>query len=96
MNFLVGPKEPLLATVKRQKLACLGHVTRHDSLSKSIGRQSKCWTDDAIEWTSLSMPELLAMTSSRKDWEMISAESSLIPPPAPLPDDAVGQGTELT
>ena len=36
ISFLVGPQEPLLATVKRQKLACFGHVTRHDSLSKTI------------------------------------------------------------
>ena len=34
--FLVGPREPLLATVKRRKLAGFGHVTRHDSLSKTI------------------------------------------------------------
>ena len=33
---LVGPQEPLLATVKRWKLAWFGHITRHDSLSKTI------------------------------------------------------------
>ena len=38
INFLVGPKEPLLATVKRLKLAWFGHVTRHDGLSKTILR----------------------------------------------------------
>ena len=32
----VGPQKPLLATIKRQKLARFGHVTRHDSLSKTI------------------------------------------------------------
>ncbi|GFS00135.1 endonuclease-reverse transcriptase [Elysia marginata] len=32
----VDPQEPLLATVKRRKLAWFGHVTRHDSLSKTI------------------------------------------------------------
>ena len=36
INFCVGPQEPLLATVKRRKLAWFGHVTRHDSLSKTI------------------------------------------------------------
>ena len=37
-HFLVrvGPQKPLLATIKRQKLARFGHVTRHDSLSKTI------------------------------------------------------------
>ena len=52
---LWGQKEPLLATVKRRKLARFGHVMRHESLSKIIlqgtlecgrrrGRQRKCWT----------------------------------------------------
>ena len=36
INFLVGPQEPLLATVKRRKLAWFGHVTHHDSLSTTI------------------------------------------------------------
>ena len=31
-----GFREPLLATVKRRKLAWFGHVTRHDSLSKTV------------------------------------------------------------
>ena len=57
INFLVDPQERLLATVKRQKLAWFGHVTRHDNLSKTIlqgtmeggrgrGRQRKCWMDN--------------------------------------------------
>ena len=36
INFFVGPQELLLATVKRRKLACFWHVTRHHSLSKTI------------------------------------------------------------
>ena len=36
INFLVGPHKPLLATVKRRKLAWIGHVTSHNSLSKTI------------------------------------------------------------
>ena len=35
INFLVGPQEPLLATVERRKLSWFGHVTRHDSLFKT-------------------------------------------------------------
>ena len=60
INFFVGPQELLLATVKRRKLACFGHVTRHDSLSKTIlqgnlegrrrrGRHSKCGMDSIKE-----------------------------------------------
>ena len=89
INFLVGPQEPLLATVKRQKLAWLGHVTRYNSLSKTIplvtleagrrrGRQRKYWMDNVKEWTSLPMPELLTMAFCRKDWKRISDESSLM------------------
>ena len=36
INFLVGPQEPLLATVKRRNLAWFGQVSHHDSLSKTI------------------------------------------------------------
>ena len=36
INFIVGSQEPLLATVKKRKLARFGHVTCHDSLSKTI------------------------------------------------------------
>ena len=32
----VGPQEPLLAIVKRRKLAWFGHVARRDSLSKTL------------------------------------------------------------
>ena len=36
IDFLVGPHEPLDATVKRRKLAWFEHLTRHDSLSKAM------------------------------------------------------------
>ena len=76
-SALVGPQELLLATVKRQKLAWFGHVTRHDNLSKIIlqgiledgqGRdqQRKCWMDNIKEQTCLPMSELLSMASFRK------------------------------
>ena len=92
INLVVGPQKPLLATVKRRKLASFGHVTRHDSLSKTIlqgtledgrrlGRQRKYWMDNIKEWTSLPMPELPTKASCRKDWKRISAESSLMSPP---------------
>ena len=60
INSLMGPQEPLLATVKRWKLAWFGHVTHQNSLSKTIlqgtleGRQSHsrqrdCWMDNIKE-----------------------------------------------
>ena len=89
INSLVGPQEPLPATDERRKLAWIGHVTRHDSLSKTIlkgtleggrflGQQRKCWMDNIKEWASTPTPELLTMASCRKDWKRISAESSLM------------------
>ena len=36
INFLVDLQEPLLATVKRWKLAWFGHATCHSSLSRTI------------------------------------------------------------
>ena len=36
INFLVGPQEPLLATIKKWIFACFGHVTRHDSFPQTI------------------------------------------------------------
>ena len=94
INFLVGPQEPLLETVKRRKLEWFGHVTRHDSLSKTIlqcaleggrrcGRPRKCWMDNEKEWTCLPMPEMLTRPSCRKHWKRISAESSVMSPRGP-------------
>ena len=87
----------LLATVKRRKLAWVGHVNRHNSLSKTIlqgtledgrcrSRQKKCRIDNIKQWTSLPMPELLTRALCRKDWKKISAKLSSNP---------TGQGTEL-
>ena len=94
INFLVGPQELLLAIVKRRKLAWFGHVIRRNSLSETIlqgtlesgqrrGRQRKCWMNTIKEWTSIPIPELLARAARRKDWKLISAESSLKSPRRP-------------
>ena len=64
IKSLVGPQEPFLTTAKRWKLAWFGHVTLHNSLSKTIlqgtleggqcrGWQRKCWMDNIKERTSL-------------------------------------------
>ena len=91
VNTNVGPQEPLLATVKRRKLTWFGHVTRHDSLCKTImqgtveggrrrGRQRKSWSDNVKEWTELSMPELLTQSTDRPAWRRMSASSALKSP----------------
>ena len=45
----MGPRESLLAVVKRRKLAWLGHVTRHDSLSKPLLRASWMVGDAVVD-----------------------------------------------
>ena len=65
IKILVGPQETLLTTVKRRKLQWFGHVTRHDTLSKTIlqgtleggrrrGRPRKSWTDNSTNHLALS------------------------------------------
>ena len=94
INTNVGPQEPLLATVKRRKLTWFGHVTRHDSLCKTImqgtveggrrrGRQRKSWSDNVKEWTELTMPELLTQSTDRPAWRRMSASSALRSPQRP-------------
>ncbi|XP_070193795.1 uncharacterized protein [Littorina saxatilis] len=93
VKIIAGPQEPLLATVKRRKLMWFGHVTRHDSLSKTIlqgtveggrrrGRQRKSWSDNIKDWTQLSFPDLLVTASDRNAWRR-----SLPPHPSCPPDD---------
>ena len=59
---VMGPQEPLLATVKRRKLAWFGHVTRHDSLPKTIlqgtseGGRRRVGKENAGRTTSKSGP----------------------------------------
>ena len=71
MNFLVGPKEPLLT--RKETETCMRSGRRR-------GRQRKCWLDNIKGWTYLPIPELLTRASCRKDWKRIFAESSLMSP----------------
>ena len=77
VSSLVGPQEPLLATVKRRKPAWFGHV--HTPLQPLQNHPSghfggwvmprsaeKCWMDNIKEWTSLPMPELLTSAPAEK------------------------------
>ena len=92
ITALAGPQEPLLATIRRRKLAWFGHVTRHNTLSKTIlqgtveggrkrGRPRKSWTDDVKAWTQLKVPELLTEAEDRPRWRRLSSAASLMSPP---------------
>ena len=95
ITLLAGPQEPLLATVRRRKLSWFGHVTRHNTLSKTIlqgtleggrrrGRQKKGWMDNIKEWTRLDSPTLLREVEDRAGWRRLAEESSLMSPLPPL------------
>ena len=87
----IGNHEPLLATVKRRKLTWYAHVTRHNTLSKTIlqgtveggrkrGRQRKSWSDNVKTWTDLTTPQLLTASTDRPAWRRLSASSALRSP----------------
>ena len=81
INFLVGPEEPLLATVKRQKLMWFKHVTCHKGYTSAIFQgifedgQPHDWHRQC--WMDIIPPELFTRASCRKDWKRISTESIL-------------------
>ena len=88
---LVGKQEPLLATIKRRKLAWFGHVTRHDGLCKTVlqgtvegergrGRPRKTWTDNVKDWTAMRLHELLTAAHDRPRWRKIVASTASLSP----------------
>jgi hypothetical protein len=88
---LVGPQEPLLATVKRRKLTWYGHVARHDGLCKTIvqgtveggrrrGRPRKSWLDNIKDWTEMTMPDILTQAHDRPAWNRTAVSSALRSP----------------
>ena len=103
ISFLLGSQEPLLATVARQKLAWFGHVTRHDSLCKTI---LGGWA------TPGSAEEMLDGQRQRVDIPahagtahsgllctdtpcLLTGRGSLLNRPSCSPDQPIGQETEL-
>ena len=94
ITSLAGPQEPLLATVKRRKLSWFGHVTRHNSLPKTIlqgtveggrkrGRQVKSWMDNIKEWTRMDSPTLIRKAEDRNGWRYLTHKSSFRSPLRP-------------
>ena len=91
LRSLVAPQEPLLATVRRRKLAWFGHVMRHVTLSKTItrgtveggprrGRQRKSRSDNVKDWTAVTFPHLLSTAANRTACRRTAASSALRSP----------------
>ena len=94
VTSLDGPQEPLLAVIKRRKMQWFSHVTRHDTLPKTIlqgtleggnkrGRQQKAWFDNIKEWTRMDSPILLKTAENRVRWRQLARTSSLSSPLRP-------------
>ncbi|GFS27874.1 hypothetical protein ElyMa_005312900 [Elysia marginata] len=95
----VGPQEPLLATVKRRKLAWFGHVTRHDISRRFSRAQWKASADEDDKGrlgviTSRNGPEWQCMNWSGQPQTEMHGDTKLILLPSDPPDDPTGRGTE--
>ena len=92
---LVGNYVPLIAIVKKRKLCWFGHITRHNSLAKTIlqgkvdrkisqGRPRLNWMDTICKWKSNNLENLLLMTLNRDDWRSFCYHRSVYVPPSIL------------
>ena len=92
---LVGNYVPLLTIVKKRKLCWFGHITRHNSLAKTIlqgkvdgkrsqGRPRLKWMNNICKWTSNNLEDLLLMTLNRDDWRSFYYHRSVYVPPTIL------------
>ena len=91
-KFIVKDKiVPLLAIVKKRKLCWFGHITRHNSLAKTIlqckvdgkrsqGRPRLNWMNTICKWTSKNLEDLLLMTLNRDDWRSLCYHRSVYVP----------------
>ena len=81
---LGGKQERLLQVVKRRKLKLqwYGHITRHDSLAKTIlqgiveggrkrGKPRKSWLSNIKEWTQMDIYSLLSSAQDSQLWRSL-------------------------
>ena len=90
IGHTIGPYEDFLASVKRGKLKCYGHVTRSSGLAKTIlrgtvqggrrrGRQRKRWEDNIKDWTGLEWNMILRKAENREEWRKLAVKSTVVP-----------------
>ena len=84
INEKVGSYVPLINStiIMRRKMTKFGHITRHDSMSKTIlqgyvegnrkrGRPKKNWLNDIFEYSNLPLQQLLFIAKDRYKWKKL-------------------------
>ena len=82
INEKVGSYVPLLDIIMRRKMTKFGHITRHDSISKTIlqgyvegnrkrGRSKKNWLNDIFEYSNLPLQQFLVIAKDRYKWKKL-------------------------
>ena len=86
----IGPREDLLAIVKRRRLQWYGHVSLSSGLAKTIsqstvkggrrqGRQRKRWEDNTREWAGLEFAKSQRAVENREKWRKLVVKLSVVP-----------------
>ena len=81
----LGVKRELLSSMKINKLTYFGHITRHESLQKTIltwkveggrgkGRPRRQWYDDVKEWTGNKLSANIRLAEDRVAWRKIARQ----------------------
>ena len=101
INFLVGPQEPLLEIVERQKLAWFRHVTHHDTLQNHplghLGGWATLWSAEKMldgQHQRADIPAHARTAHNGLLQETLDKNLCLIVCHVPS-DDPISHGTEL-
>lgn len=84
----VGREKPLRVNVKRRNMAWIGHLTRQNSLCKTIihdsveggrkqGQPCYSWSDRSKVWIYTAMPDILRTTTNLTFWKRPSSTSEI-------------------
>ena len=82
----------------RRKMKKFGHITRHDSMSKTIlqvyvegnrkrGRPKITWLNDIFEYPNLPLQKLIVISKYRYKWKKLIKTLSCSPPTMPTSRD---------
>ena len=92
INEKVDSYIPLLNIIMRRKMTTFRHITRHDSMSKTIlqchvegnrkrVRPKKNWLNDIFEYSNLPIRQLLIIAKDRSKWRKLLKHCHVLPLP---------------